>query len=80
MARPDVDASRAARGGNSPASGSTAVLARSAITCLIAGAGLLNLADASWAHAIGVVCLIGFIVIAFRAIIPEAIAERGLTR
>jgi cytochrome d ubiquinol oxidase subunit II len=56
------------------------LLARSAIACLIAGAGLLNLADAPWAHATGVVCLISFIVIAARVIIPGALGEQLFTR
>ena len=51
-------------------------LARSAIACLIAGAGLLNLADARWSHGVGVVCLFGFIVLAASAIIPAALSER----
>jgi cytochrome d ubiquinol oxidase subunit II len=59
---------------------SSALLVRSAIACLIIGAGLLNLANAAWTHAIGVACLIGFIVIAARAIIPAALGELRLTR
>jgi cytochrome d ubiquinol oxidase subunit II len=51
------------------------LLARSAIACLIAGVGLLNLADARWAHAIGVGCLLGFVALAARAIIPAVLAE-----
>lgn len=63
-------------------SGNTALLTRSAIACLIAGAGLLNIADARWAHLVGILCLIGFIVIGFRAVIPAALDERAhsLTR
>jgi cytochrome d ubiquinol oxidase subunit II len=49
-------------------------LVRSAIGCLIAGFGLLNVADASWAHAVGLACLFGFVVLAFRAIVVPAIA------
>jgi cytochrome bd ubiquinol oxidase subunit II len=56
--------------------GNSGVLARSAVACLIVGAGLLNLADARWCHAVGVVCLIGFIVLAFSAIIPAAVSEQ----
>ena len=44
-----------------------ALLARVAIACLIAGAGLLSVADAGWAHAIAVGCLIGFVVVGFGA-------------
>jgi cytochrome d ubiquinol oxidase subunit II len=66
--------------GSRPGVVTSPLLARSAIACLIAGAGLLNLADARWAHAIGVVCLIGFIVIAARVIIPGALGEQVFTR
>jgi cytochrome bd ubiquinol oxidase subunit II len=59
---------------------SSALLARSAIACLIIGVGLLNLANAGWMHAIGVACLISFIVIAARAILPAALGELRLTR
>ena len=40
-----------------PAGVRISVLARSAIAFLIAGFGLLSVAEASWAHAVGVVCL-----------------------
>src|SRR5918996_1314454 len=52
-------------------------LARSAIGCLIAGFGLLNVADAGWAHAVGVACLFGFVVLAFRAIVVPAVAAHA---
>jgi cytochrome d ubiquinol oxidase subunit II len=52
------------------------LLARAAIGCLIAGFGLLNVADARWAHGVGVVCLLAFVVLAFRAIIFTALGER----
>ena len=45
------------------------LLARLAVALLIAGFGLLNLANADWAHAVGVVCLLCFVVVGFRAII-----------
>jgi cytochrome d ubiquinol oxidase subunit II len=54
----------------------TGLLGRAAIACLIAGLGLLNVADASWAHAIGVVCLIAFVVLAFGAIVFTALEGR----
>jgi cytochrome bd ubiquinol oxidase subunit II len=50
-------------------------LARLAIACLIAGVGLLNLADASWAHAVGVVGLLGFGVTAFLAVVIQAVSQ-----
>ena len=52
------------------------LLARLAAALLIAGFGLLNLANAQWAHAVGVVCLLCFVVVGFRAII---FARGGLT-
>jgi cytochrome d ubiquinol oxidase subunit II len=70
-ARAGSDTETAERGGVS-----IRVLTRLAIAFLIAGAGLLNLADAPWAHAVGVVCLIGFIVLAFGAIVVPALDER----
>ena len=51
------------------------LLVRAAAACLIAGFGLLTVAEASWAHAIGVVCLIAFIPIAFCAIVLPAVGE-----
>jgi hypothetical protein len=40
-----------------------------------AGFGLLNIADAAWAHAFGVACLIGFVSLAFYAIVVPALDE-----
>jgi cytochrome bd ubiquinol oxidase subunit II len=55
------------------------LLARVAVACLIAGFGLLNIADATLAHAVGVVCLFGFVGLAFRAIVVPALDERAAT-
>jgi cytochrome d ubiquinol oxidase subunit II len=49
--------------------------ARTAGACLIAGIGLLTIADATWAHAIGVVSLLAFIVLGFGAIGPAELAD-----
>lgn len=49
------------------------LLARGAISCLIAGFGLLNVADAGWAHGVGIVCLVAFILLAFRSVIFTAL-------
>jgi cytochrome d ubiquinol oxidase subunit II len=57
-----------------------ALLARFAVACLIAGFGLLTVADASWAHALGVVSLFGFIVSAFLVIVPPALASEATPR
>jgi cytochrome d ubiquinol oxidase subunit II len=48
---------------------------RLAVALLIVGFGLLTVAEASWAHAIGVVSLLAFIVVAFAAVVPRALAE-----
>jgi cytochrome d ubiquinol oxidase subunit II len=52
------------------------LVVRAAVALLIAGVGLLNVADASWTHAMGVLCLFGFAVAAFLAVIPNALAEQ----
>jgi cytochrome bd ubiquinol oxidase subunit II len=49
--------------------------ARLAVALLIVGVGFLNAADASWAHAIGVVALFGFMIVAFAAIVPDALTH-----
>lgn len=48
---------------------------RVAVALLIVGVGMLNAADASWAHLIGVLALFGFVVAGFVALVPGAIAE-----
>jgi cytochrome d ubiquinol oxidase subunit II len=48
---------------------------RAAVALLIAGVGLLNVADARWAHAVGIVCLFAFVVVAFTVIIFTDLAE-----
>ena len=53
---------------------------RLAVACLIAGLGLLDLADAGWAHALGLVCLFCFVVLGFRLIVFSALREQPATR
>jgi cytochrome d ubiquinol oxidase subunit II len=50
---------------------------RVAVAALIAGIGLLTIADAGWAHAIGVTSLVVFVVVGFVAVAPEQLAEEG---
>ena len=50
--------------------------ARGAAALLIAGVGLLTGADAPWAHAIGVVCLLAFVVLGFFAVSPAELARQ----
>ncbi len=42
---------------------------RVAVALLLAGIGFLTVANAAWAHAIGVACLFGFILAGFRAVL-----------
>jgi len=58
----------------------TGRLVRVAVACLIAGFGLLNIADATWAHAVGVTCLIGFVGAAFAAIVVPGLDAQAATR
>ena len=46
------------------------LLGRVAAACLLAGFGLLTVAEAGWAHALGVVALFGFIVVGFAGTVP----------
>lgn len=62
------------------------LLARTALACLIAGIGLLTIAEAGWAHALGVVSLLGFVALGFPAALPPEAApdmyepQRGNSR
>jgi cytochrome bd ubiquinol oxidase subunit II len=47
-----------------------ALLVRTALACLIVGFGLLTVADAGWAHAVGVTALFVFMVAGFLALVP----------
>jgi cytochrome d ubiquinol oxidase subunit II len=47
-----------------------ALLVRVAVASLIVGFGLLTVADAGWAHAVGVTALFAFIVAGFLALVP----------
>jgi cytochrome bd ubiquinol oxidase subunit II len=53
---------------------------RAAAACLLGGVGLLTIASAPWAHAIGVVCLLAFIGIGFVAVAPAELASSGRDR
>ena len=48
---------------------------RLAVALLIVGIGMLNVADAPWAHALGVVSLLAFIIVAFAALAPTSLAQ-----
>jgi cytochrome d ubiquinol oxidase subunit II len=65
---PQREWTRAARSGATVIAPS-AVPLRAAIACVIAGAGLLNVADATWAHAVGVLALVAFVLLGARTVI-----------
>lgn len=46
------------------------LLARISIACLLLTLGLLTLADAAWAHAVGVIALLACVLTGFRAAVP----------
>jgi cytochrome d ubiquinol oxidase subunit II len=47
---------------------------RAALACLVAGLGFLNVAEAGWAHAIGVAALVAFVLLGFLALVPRDLA------
>jgi cytochrome bd ubiquinol oxidase subunit II len=55
------------------------LLGRAAAGCLLVGFGLLTIAEAGWAHAVGVLALLGFIGCGFLADVPAQLArmDRG---
>jgi cytochrome d ubiquinol oxidase subunit II len=67
--------------GRSPSAGSLlsavapGLLARAAGACLLVGFGLLTLAEGGWAHAVGVVALLGFIACGFLAAVPSQLEQ-----
>jgi cytochrome bd ubiquinol oxidase subunit II len=75
--QPGAGATAAPPGGRDLVAASRAgVLGRAAVACLIAGIGLLTIAEGSWPHAVGVVALLGFVVLGFFAAVP-ALLEPG---
>jgi len=53
---------------------SSGLLTRIAGACLVVGFGTLTIAEAGWAHAIGVLALLGFICVGFLAVVPAQMA------
>jgi cytochrome bd ubiquinol oxidase subunit II len=48
---------------------------RAALACFVAGFGFLTVADAGWAHAIGVFSFAAFVVLGFATIVPRDLGE-----
>jgi cytochrome d ubiquinol oxidase subunit II len=61
--------------GDRRAGARTALLARTAVASLIVGFGLLTVAHAGWAHAVGVTALFVFLITAFLALVPRALPK-----
>jgi cytochrome d ubiquinol oxidase subunit II len=55
----------------------TGLLVRLAAACLISGVGFLTFAEPGWAHLIGVISLLAFVLIGFMAVAPGEVAERS---
>jgi cytochrome d ubiquinol oxidase subunit II len=53
---------------------------RLAAALAIAGIGLLTLANAGWAHALGVACFAGFVIAGFHAVAPAELAATDTDR
>jgi cytochrome d ubiquinol oxidase subunit II len=51
--------------------------ARLAVAFLVAGIGFLTIANAAWAHAIGVACFFGFILSGYQAALPADVLDAG---
>jgi cytochrome d ubiquinol oxidase subunit II len=51
------------------------LLLRSTAACLVVGIGFLNVADAGWAHLVGVLSLAAFVVLGFVTIVPRDLGE-----
>ncbi len=57
------------------AASSAGLLARIAGACLLVGFATLTVAEAGWAHAIGICALLGFVIAGFLAIVPAQLAQ-----
>jgi cytochrome d ubiquinol oxidase subunit II len=50
---------------------------RLAVAFLVAGIGFLTIANAAWAHGIGVACFFGFILSGYQVALPEDVVDAG---
>jgi cytochrome d ubiquinol oxidase subunit II len=71
--RPEAEPSRPPAQGGLLRASRPGLLGRSAFACLIGVFGFLTVADAAWAHVLGVALLFAFIVLGFLAIVPREI-------
>jgi cytochrome d ubiquinol oxidase subunit II len=66
----DAPAGGSLRLGAGAATPHARLLVRAAGALLVAGIGLVNVADAEWAHVVGALCYLGFIAVGFRVAVP----------
>ena len=59
------------------AASASGLAARGAVAAFVIGFGTLTLADAGWAHVIGVIAFFSFIMLGFVAVAPAELAERS---
>jgi cytochrome d ubiquinol oxidase subunit II len=74
MADPSVGAVAPRSGGELMRASRRGLLVRSALACFVAGFGFLTVAEAGWAHAIGVAAFAGFVVLGFLALVQRDLA------
>jgi cytochrome bd ubiquinol oxidase subunit II len=78
---PAAPAAGAAAAGPEPgrivAASASGLAARGAVAAFIVGVGMLTLADAGWAHVIGVLAFFSFVLLGFVAVAPADLAERS---
>jgi cytochrome bd ubiquinol oxidase subunit II len=73
----DRQSTAAARLSDVPQASAGGFQLRLAVALVIAGFGLLTVAEAPWAHLIGVLALLGFVLVGFLAVAPSELAEAG---
>ena len=71
----DLGRATDAPSGHGQLPGSSTLVVRAAIACLIAGVVFLSLANAAWAHAVGAAALLVFAVLAARALISAEVLD-----
>ncbi len=74
--RPDTPAGSERPAARRPGSAREGLRARLALASLLAGVGLLTIAEAQWAHGAGVACLFAAMAMGFLAVDPQGLAAR----
>jgi cytochrome bd ubiquinol oxidase subunit II len=78
LGRDESDAGRPTQPRSFIAALAPGLLPRLAIACLTAGIGFTTIANAAWAHTIGVLSLFAFVVVAFRPALPPDVLPTSL--